>query len=154
MQTKYMSLVLDETDRLFEQGAAGKNDDLVLAAGRIRGYALLASLEPEPEVLPAVRPIPGKPPRKQRAAKRGPAELASYWAQTCPACGASPGHECISIRSTSSRRAGEVLAYMHAERTGGSRAVKNIPPAPKETPRIEPDHPVFGGALASVSAQA
>lgn len=129
---KHWKTITDEADVLLVAGLVDRNNELILSAGRLRGTALLAALEPAEEVLPAVRPLTDKPRQKRRGSPLKRAEmdavLEKTWARTCPGCGVGPNEACISLRSTSSRRVGETLTYVHAERTGGSRSIKNIPP--------------------------
>lgn len=121
---KYWSLVADEADKLFVAGIVGKNDDMILSAGRLRGTALLASLEPV-EALPAVRPLKQTKPRKTT---NKAVTHADAWAHDCPECQAVPGRPCVSLRSTSTRRIGETLSYMHGARADGNRGIANVPP--------------------------
>lgn len=122
---KYWSLVADEADKLFVAGIATKNDDLILSAGRLRGTALLAALDPGPvEALPAVRPL-----KAARRAARGtrPELTARAFTKSCSSCNAPAGSPCVAVRANPQGKAGETLRYIHGERTGGNRSLRNTP---------------------------
>ena len=129
---KHWKVVTDEADKLLVVGVTDNDNDLILVGGRLRATALLAALEPAPETLPPVRPLSNKPRKAPKRAKTLTEKLAleeQVWGNACPDCGVGPGEPCVSLRSTSTRRIGEVLTSVHAKRGNGSRSIPNKPPA-------------------------